>query len=148
MPSLPNSSAVLPEDWHEITTHVVRDIPEYRFALEEWRNGDRQMVFVHMNVREWTKAALKQMLHEFKIFRKCVTCPLYAVAGEDAGDKWEDFVALFGFSYLTDVICNNGESRRLFWLPNEKNNEDRQDQTEDVLRRSEEVQEPEEARQL
>ncbi len=96
-----------------MATYVAIDKPEYVFELEEMRNGDDQMVFAHIRVHEWSKAVLKQMLADFKAFREHVTCPLFAVSEHD-GDKWEHFISYFGFKFLQNVICENGEERRLF----------------------------------
>jgi hypothetical protein len=93
---------------------AVLDKPEYYFALEEFRRGEDQMVFVHITVRKWTVSVFKEILRNWKLFREYVTCPLYAIGGVEDLDKWETFVSRLGFKFLQDVICENGEHRRLF----------------------------------
>lgn len=66
---------------------------------------------------------MRRMRDVFAAFRAVVACPLFAI-GEEDSPKWERFISHFGFRYLTDVICENGERRRLF--VNYKNNENAQ----------------------
>lgn len=102
-------------NWSQTAIHIIVDNPSYLFRLEEYRTdaGD-QMLFVHMDVRQWNKSALQQMLREFSCFREHVTCPLYAL-GLSEDDKWLRFISKFGFVLLLDdVICENGAKRRLF----------------------------------
>lgn len=88
--------------------------PEYHFAIEEFRCGEDQMVFLHLTVRKWSVSVAKEILRNWKLFRQCVTCPVFA--NGDGGDqvKWEAFVSLLGFQFLTNIICENGVERRLF----------------------------------
>jgi hypothetical protein len=101
----------------EVTVH---DKPEYFFALEEFRRsrasdaGTDQMVFLHLTVHEWKPSVFKEILRNWKIFRKHVTCPLYVVGGVEDVEKWEAFVSLLGFKPFIDVVLENGRSRRLF----------------------------------
>lgn len=101
--------------WQKVATYTAVDCPEYLFDLTEHRNtatGD-QMLFVHLVVRKWSKTTLKNMLHVFKQFRECVTCPLYANAMVD-DEKWARFISKFGFVPLQNVVCEDGETRRLY----------------------------------
>jgi hypothetical protein len=115
---------MIDENWKQVSNHIICKRPEYIFELDEHRNGDAQMIFVHVTVHKWSKSTLKEMLSVFRTFRECVTCPLYAV-GEVDDDKWASFVSLFGFRPLLDqVVCINGERRRLFvHLKQEQKNE-------------------------
>ena len=99
--------------WQRVATYVAIDKPEYVFELEEMRSGEDQMIFAHIRVNTWSHAVLKQMLADFRLFREHVSCPLYATAEHDDA-KWESFISFFGFKFLQNVICENGEERRLF----------------------------------
>lgn len=104
------------------TAHETRD---YSFELEEWRDDDgNQMLFVHLLVTFWSPSILREMFSVFAKFREAVTCPLYALNHEEDA-RWEKFISLFGFKYLTNMLCENGESCRLFMntLTKDNNNE-------------------------
>jgi hypothetical protein len=107
---------MLTDDWKSIRTDVVLDHPEYKASLEEFRDSSgRQMVFVHLYVfAPWTKALLQRFRSEWTLFRKHVTCPLFACADVD-DEKWAKFVSLFGFKPLSEAICTDGKRRRIFW---------------------------------
>ena len=101
-------------DWvpqEEVTVH---DTNTYYFALEEFRRGEDQMVFLHLTIHEWKPSVFKEILRNWKLFRKHVTCPLYVTAGIAAVEKWEAFVSLLGFKPFIDVVLENGTPRRLF----------------------------------
>lgn len=105
------------DTWKSIREDIVLDHPEYELALEEFRNGPHQMVFIHLWVRkDWSKKLLKRFLYEWRVLRKHVTCPLYAAA-DTQDHKWEHFISLFGFKPLTVAIWN-GEPRRIYWHQN------------------------------
>lgn len=92
----------------------ILDTDNYYFALEEFRRGKDQMVFVHLTVHNWTPKVFKEIIKNWKLFRECVTCPLFALGGVEDQEKWEAFVKLLGFTPLQEVICENGAKRRLF----------------------------------
>src|SRR6187455_3003038 len=117
-------------DWKHIEEYTVVDCPEYYCGLEEFRRGDDQMMFIHMTVHQWSKAALTKAKREFKLLRQCVTCPIYSCGPmypNDEADvkKWESFVKLFGFKFLTNAMCTDGKQRRVFihLTDDNKNNE-------------------------
>lgn len=90
------------------------DLPEFKFELSEHRSDeDAQMLFVHLVVHKWSKSTLHEMLRVFSTFRQCVSAPLFAIGIID-DDKWERFVTRFGFKPFQNVICENGELRRLY----------------------------------
>jgi hypothetical protein len=92
----------------------VIDKDDYYFAIEEYRRGEDQMVFLHLTVHKWTPSVFKEILRNWKLFREYVTCPLYAIGGVEHPEKWEAFVSRLGFKFLIDVVCENGAKRRLF----------------------------------
>ena len=94
--------------------HLVLDKPEYLFDIDEYRRGQEQFLLAHISVHEWSPRVLKMILHDWRLFRQCVTAPLFACAGPGDTDKWERFVSRLGFRFLRNVICENGEPRRLF----------------------------------
>ena len=91
------------------------------------------MMFVHLKVHEWSKEVLRELKLRWSQFREHVTCPLYAIA--DVADvKWEKFISFFGFTFLNEVICENGEKRRLFVSQAVKeNNNDRKQSDADAV---------------
>lgn len=99
------------------------DKDEYYFAIDELKRNDDQMIFVHLLVYEHTPSIYKEILRNWKLFRECVTCPLFAVAGIKDTVKWEKFVSRLGFQFHMNVVCENGEERRLFVHYKKKNNE-------------------------
>lgn len=125
-------AAAVERNWIAQEEVVVRDLEEYHFALEEFRRGEDQMVFVHLTVHEWTLSTFKKILREWKLFRECVTCPLYAVGGVEEPQRWEKFVSRLGFTPLAEVICENGAKRRLFihTIKNNKAQNERQISTD------------------
>jgi hypothetical protein len=111
------------EDWKSVANYTVVDRPEYFCDLEEFRRGDDQMMFIHLQVRKWSKETLAIAKREFNLLRQFVTCPLYG-AGEVDDEKWSSFVKLFGFKFLQNVICTDGKTRRLFiHIKDDKKNE-------------------------
>lgn len=102
------------DDWQAQEEITVLDTPDYYFAVEEFRRGADQMLFVHLTVHNWKVSVFKQIIQQFRAFREFVVCPLYAVAGVEDIEKWEAFVTYLGFKFLTNVICENGAERRLF----------------------------------
>jgi hypothetical protein len=103
------------DDWIRIGETVAIENPEYELALEEYRRGADQMVFIHLWVKkDWSLALLKRFKHEFSVLRQHVTCPLYACSEAD-DDKWSKFVTLFGFKPLSEALCTDGVTRRIYW---------------------------------
>jgi hypothetical protein len=100
--------------WQKVASYRVTDCPEYLWELDEHRGpSGEQMMFAHLKVRKWSKSTLALMRERFRQFRECVSTPLYAIGDvEDA--KYVKFLRHFGFEPLTEVICENGERRRLF----------------------------------
>lgn len=101
------------DDWRALDEQVLIDKDTYHFAIEEFQRGEDRMLFVHLRVRKWSLSVFKEILRNWRLFRECVTCPVYAVGGVDDTTKWERFVTRLGFRYLTDVVCENGATRRL-----------------------------------
>jgi hypothetical protein len=103
------------DDWIRIGETIAIDNNEYELALEEFRRGDDQMVFIHLWVKkDWSLALLKRFKYEFGVLRQHIKCPLYAMSEAD-DDKWSKFVTLFGFKPLSEALCTDGVSRRIYW---------------------------------
>jgi hypothetical protein len=102
------------DEWKRVSVVVAVDCPEYLLELQEYRSGMDQMMFIHLAVHTLSKASLKTMLHDFRLLREHVTCPLYAFAGADV-ETWPHFVALFGFKPLaSELVCENGQKRQFY----------------------------------
>jgi hypothetical protein len=103
--------------WSSTNTWRVIDRPEYTFDVEELRNGDAQMIFIHLDVHVWKKSVLKRLLTEFKAFRSVTDVPLF-VSSPDSDAKWVHFISLFGFKYLLDMAAG----RKLYVSHKDNNN--------------------------
>lgn len=96
-----------------IKRHVVRETNDYFFEIDEYQRGADQLLLAGITFFRFTPSVLKQMLREWDMFRSCVKAPLYVVGYTDDA-KWERFIKRLGFVFLQTVVCNNGETRRLF----------------------------------
>lgn len=94
--------------------HILVNKPEYFFSIEEEHRVDPPIAYVHLHVRQWTPSVAKELKRMWPTFRQCVTCPLYAVTEDPDIAKWEAFVKAFGFKFVADVVCENGERRPLY----------------------------------
>lgn len=86
---------------------------DYLFEIDEYRRGEEQMLFAHIRLFNFTPSVFKDLKRRWKIFRECVTAPLFASA-ENADDKWQRFVTSLGFKPLDKAICDDGNSRPIF----------------------------------
>lgn len=102
------------DNFEFVQRHRVHEQPKYLFEIDEYRrSGGEQFLLAHIRVIDWSKATLVDMLKKWRVFRECVSAPLFA-CGEEDNAKWEAFVSLFGFKPHMEIVCNNGEKRRLF----------------------------------
>lgn len=109
------------DGWTLVSEQKLIDCPEYLFELEEYRCGEKQMVFVHLHVWKWSKGLLKRLQDVFAKFRECVPGPIFT-AGTHDDDKFLRFVSLFGWKPFTTIPCTDGKTRRLFiHIKNQKN---------------------------
>lgn len=93
---------------------TVLDEPEYTASYHMVDLGeDRVMTFVHLDVYYLSKTILKRLDREWALFRQYVPVVLYCMSEVD-DEKWARFISRFGFSYLCDVGCSDGRTRRLF----------------------------------
>jgi hypothetical protein len=92
-------------EWSRANLWRVIDRPEYVFEVEELRDDEgHQMVFIHLDVKVWSKSILKHLIAEFKAFRECTDAPLYCTS-PTSDEKWRHFLSFFGWKPLVD----NGE---------------------------------------
>jgi len=102
-------SALLIPDRFQVVDEV-----DYVGSYHQHDLGDGQkMVMVHMDVWYFSPSVLKKMKKQWAVFRKSMRCPLFAM-GETDDAKFERYVSLFGFQYLTNIPCTDGKVRRLF----------------------------------
>jgi hypothetical protein len=87
--------------WSLVNQWTLVDDPRYKFKLDEWRDGHKRMMFIHLSFEKFSKAALAKFEHEFKSFRALTDEPLYAATHtENADDKFDRFVKRFGFKEI------------------------------------------------
>ena len=87
--------------WSSVNRWTLIDRPENVWELEELRNtGEAQMIFIHLNVRIWSKSVLKRLLAEFATLRSLIDVPIFATGPESQDEKFKRFVSLFGFKPL------------------------------------------------
>lgn len=103
-------------DFKFVQYHTIRDTPDYFFDIEEFKNEEgQQFLLAHLRFNRFSPAVLKRGLHDWRLFRTCVTAPIFAVCDDGDYDKWRRFVSLFDFKPTNiDVPCNNGAVRQLF----------------------------------
>jgi hypothetical protein len=71
------------------------------------------MTMIHCDVFFLSPSIIRQMMYQWKLFRKHVPQAVFAHSTDDDA-KWERFVKRFGFVYLKDILCSDGKTRRLF----------------------------------
>lgn len=96
-----------------VTRHRALDRPEYLFEIDEYRRGADQFLYAHLRVFKFSPSVMKRILAEWRAFRAIVAAPLFAI-GEVDDAKWERFVTHLGFEPAIEVVCLNGERRRMF----------------------------------
>jgi hypothetical protein len=87
-------------EWYSVNRWALLDHPSHLWELEELRNGEAQMIFIHLNVRIWSKSVLRRLLAEFATLRSLIDVPIFATGPESQDEKFKRFVSLFGFKPL------------------------------------------------
>lgn len=87
---------------------------DYRSMLHELRDGDQQMMVIHMDVFKFNPSVMKRMIREFKALRSCTDVPIFAFEPSPDDAKWQRYVERIGFKYLMREACSDGHSRRCF----------------------------------
>lgn len=100
-------------EFPRVAVHEIVSSPEYEAHIDEHRRGQDTFLLMHIRVHSFSPATFKKIKTQWRLLRQCVTAPLFALAEVD-DEKWERFVSHLGFKFLQEVICENGESRRLF----------------------------------
>jgi len=96
-----------------VMRHNVLRTEDYWFELDEYTDGEQTMLLAHVQFFHWSPSVIKRGLRAFKLFREHVRCPLFACPPV-ADEKWRKFVALSGWRYQQDILCEDGETRPLF----------------------------------
>lgn len=106
---------MLGNSWERVREDTAIDNPEYQLLLEVFQRSTDQIVFIHLYVKtDWTRALLQRFKREWELLRQHISCPLFACPDTDDA-KWEKFISLFGFKFLTDADFPDGSRRRIFW---------------------------------
>lgn len=93
--------------------HRALTTEDYWFDIDVFRRGQDTLLLAHLRFASFSPSIFRRVKHEWQAFRQCVAAPVFAL-GEVDDDKWARFVTHLGFRFSRQVICNNGESRRLF----------------------------------
>ena len=96
-----------------VARHDALTTEDYLFEIDEYRRDDDQLLLAHLRVFRWSPSVLKSLLKNWSLLRQCVKAPLFACA-EVQDMKWQRFVKLLGFEPFHDILCVNGEQRRLY----------------------------------
>ncbi len=99
--------------WKRTGEWVLCDCGDFFLDIDEYRNGEDQMIFCHVRYNVWTKASFKESARVFRTFRAAVDCPLYVI-GDEGDRKFARFVAHFGFKPLSSIHCTDGKRRLLY----------------------------------
>lgn len=101
-------------EYIESDRFVVLDEPEYTFSYSVRDLGeDRYMTMIHIDVYYLSPSVMRDMIAKWRIFRTIHPNIVFAQGDKD-DEKFERFVKKFGFSYLGDCPCTDGQNRRLF----------------------------------
>lgn len=94
--------------------YVIQNEPEYlaRIVLHEMEG--KQLPFLHLDFKIWTKTAYRKLLCSWKLFRATARGPFFAISNGEDDNKWRKFVERLGFSYFMNVDCPDGKNRRCF----------------------------------
>ncbi len=111
------------ECWRYTGEHTLAATTKYVWGVEIQECGDKQMLFAHLTVYRWSKSVFRELLGVFAKFRESFpNVPLYCVGLPD-DNKFERFVAHFGFKpIIDDVIRENGAHSRLYLQKEEERN--------------------------
>lgn len=97
-----------------VAQHLAHKSDDCTFELDEYRNdAGEQMLLAHLRVHRWTKESMLNIKREWKLFRQCVTAPLFANPPQD-NPKWVKFVTLMGWRPFSKVLCHDGIERPLY----------------------------------
>jgi hypothetical protein len=94
---------------HELSINA-----DYRSVLHELRDGDKQMVAIHMDVFNFSPSVMKRMIREFAALRSCTDATIFAIEPHPDDAKWQRYVSHMGFEFSSRVDCTDGLSRRVF----------------------------------
>jgi hypothetical protein len=100
--------------YNESPRTVLWDEPEYTASYHTVDLGEgRVMTFFHLDVYFLNHKILQQMQEQWRLFRETVPCVLFTLP-DDGSPAWERLVEMFGFQYLRDVGCTDGNTRKLY----------------------------------
>jgi hypothetical protein len=103
--------------------YALSDSPDYEAVLHELRDGDQQMMVIHMDVYKFSPSVMKRMIREFAALRSCTDALIFAIEPNPGDTKWQRYVSHMGFEFSSRVECTDGLSRRCF-VSKKKNNDD------------------------
>lgn len=96
-----------------VTRHRLLSYPEYWFELDEYRRGADQFLLAHLRFAKFSPSIFKRVLAEWRTFRACTYAPIFAI-GEVDDAKWKRFITHLGFEPAMEVVCVNGQQRRMY----------------------------------
>lgn len=102
--------------------HTLVDDDEYRSVLQELRDGEQQMLLIHMDVFKFSPTVMKRMVRDFNALRQCTDTPIFAIEPTPDNGMWHRYVSHMGFEFSSHVDCTDGETRRCYVSTNKKKN--------------------------
>ena len=105
--------------------HTLVDDAEYRSVLQEFRDGEQQMLLIHMDVFKFAPSVMKRMVRDFNALRQCTDTSIFAIEPTPDNGMWHRYVSHMGFEFSSYVDCTDGESRRCYVSNKKKKNNGR-----------------------
>lgn len=74
---------------------------------------DRQMLMIHLDVHNFSRSVLRRLHAVVDLWRPKLPPIIFTQPANDS-PLFEKFVSRFGWQFLNDCICEDGQNRRIF----------------------------------
>lgn len=93
---------------------VLHSEPDFDFSFDEFHfDDDRVMPMIHLDVFYFDKNTMKRLREVYDYWRPKFPPIIFAQPEEDT-PLFEKFVSRFGFKFISDAVCSDGATRRIF----------------------------------
>jgi len=96
-----------------VKRHDVLRTDDFWFELDEYRDGEQQMLLAHLQFFHWSPRVCRQFIQDWRVFRQYVTVPLFACP-KDMDAKTFKFLCKTGWRFKQHIECDDGKIRPLF----------------------------------